>query len=86
MQGVFHFLAKNLGFGVYNVHTGFDPLYIDQVVQTLKDNGIAVSPFIMTVPVSWLHWISSRTAWKNGAGIKATAPFSTRRLSAFLYL
>ncbi|UWT98751.1 exoribonuclease II [Proteus vulgaris] len=33
-------LAKNLGFGVYNVHTGFDPLYIDQVVQTLKDNGI----------------------------------------------
>lgn len=33
-------LEKNLGFGVYNVHTGFDPLYIEQVVQTLKDNGI----------------------------------------------
>ena len=27
-------------FGIYNVHTGFDPLYIDQVSQTLKEHGI----------------------------------------------
>ncbi|MEY0159932.1 RNB domain-containing ribonuclease, partial [Providencia manganoxydans] len=33
-------LSRNLGFGIYNVHTGFDPLYIDQVSQTLKEHGI----------------------------------------------
>lgn len=33
-------LKDKLGFGVFNVHMGFDPLQIDQVVQTLKDNGI----------------------------------------------
>lgn len=43
-------LEKNLGFGVYNVHTGFDPLYVDQVVQTLKDNGIeTVSEQLLTL-------------------------------------
>ncbi|WP_166264954.1 exoribonuclease II [Providencia sp. M-27] len=33
-------LKEKLGFGVFNVHMGFEPLQIDQVVQTLKDNGI----------------------------------------------
>lgn len=33
-------LKDKLGFGVFNVHMGFDPLQIDQVVQTLKDHGI----------------------------------------------
>ncbi|EKT56192.1 exoribonuclease II [Providencia sneebia] len=33
-------LKNKLGFGVFNVHLGFEPLQIDQVVQTLKDNGI----------------------------------------------
>lgn len=33
-------LKNKLGFGVFNVHAGFDPLNIEQVVQTLKDNGI----------------------------------------------
>ena len=33
-------LKQKLGFGVFNVHNGFDPLHIEQVVQILKDNGI----------------------------------------------
>ncbi|MTB65844.1 exoribonuclease II [Providencia sp. wls1943] len=33
-------LKNKLGFGVFNVHMGFEPLQIEQVVQTLKDNGI----------------------------------------------
>ncbi|MGG4607124.1 exoribonuclease II [Providencia sp. Me31A] len=33
-------LKEKLGFGVFNVHMGFEPLQIEQVVQTLKDNGI----------------------------------------------
>lgn len=33
-------LKEKLGFGIFNVHMGFEPLQIDQVVQTLKDNGI----------------------------------------------
>nr|WP_314267455.1 exoribonuclease II [uncultured Moellerella sp.] len=33
-------LKQKLGFGVFNIHNGFDPLHIEQVVQILKDNGI----------------------------------------------
>nr|ELR5186893.1 exoribonuclease II [Providencia rettgeri] len=33
-------LKEKLGFGVFNVHMGFEPLQIEQVVQTLKDHGI----------------------------------------------
>lgn len=33
-------LKNSLGFGVFNVHMGFEPLQIEQVVQTLKDHGI----------------------------------------------
>lgn len=33
-------LKNTLGFGVFNVHMGFEPLQIEQVVQTLKDHGI----------------------------------------------
>ncbi|WP_265497423.1 exoribonuclease II [Providencia rustigianii] len=36
-------LKNKLGFGVFNVHMGFDPVQIEQVVQTLKDNGIEVN-------------------------------------------
>ncbi|MEG0278947.1 MAG: exoribonuclease II [Morganella sp. (in: enterobacteria)] len=33
-------LDKELGFGVYNVHTGLDPLTVDQAVALLAENGI----------------------------------------------
>ncbi|MGJ0628401.1 exoribonuclease II [Xenorhabdus bovienii] len=33
-------LRDKLGFGIYNVHTGFEPTQIDQVVDVLKENGI----------------------------------------------
>ncbi|EPG4007910.1 exoribonuclease II [Providencia stuartii] len=33
-------LKNTLGFGVFNVHMGFEPLQIEQVVQTLKEHGI----------------------------------------------
>ncbi|ERT11491.1 exoribonuclease II [Photorhabdus temperata J3] len=33
-------LRDKLGFGVYNVHTGFEPLQIEQVVELLKENSI----------------------------------------------
>ncbi len=36
-------LRDHFGFGVYNVHTGFDPLLIDQVVRVLQDNGVETS-------------------------------------------
>ncbi|MCO7261427.1 exoribonuclease II [Dickeya zeae] len=33
-------LRDTLGFGIYNVHTGFDPVSIDQAVAVLESNGI----------------------------------------------
>ncbi|KLU14651.1 MULTISPECIES: exoribonuclease II [Xenorhabdus] len=33
-------LRDKLGFGFYNVHTGFEPTQIEQVVEVLKENGI----------------------------------------------
>ncbi|MBE8595000.1 exoribonuclease II [Xenorhabdus sp. BG5] len=33
-------LRDKLGFGIYNVHTGFEPTQIEQVVEVLKENGI----------------------------------------------
>ena len=33
-------LKEKLGFGIFNVHMGFDPLHIEQVVNTLKEHGI----------------------------------------------
>ncbi|MDC9580494.1 exoribonuclease II [Xenorhabdus sp. PR6a] len=33
-------LRDKLGFGIYNVHTGFEPTQIEQVVDVLKEHGI----------------------------------------------
>ncbi|NIG62421.1 MAG: exoribonuclease II [Serratia symbiotica] len=33
-------LRDHLGFGVYNVHTGFDPLLVEQAVSVLQANGV----------------------------------------------
>ncbi|AJC66669.1 MULTISPECIES: exoribonuclease II [Dickeya] len=33
-------LRDTVGFGIYNVHTGFDPVSIDQAVAVLESNGI----------------------------------------------
>ncbi|MBD2812433.1 exoribonuclease II [Xenorhabdus sp. Vera] len=33
-------LRDKLGFGIYNVHTGFESTQIDQVVEVIKENGI----------------------------------------------
>lgn len=33
-------LRDKLGFGVYNVHTGFEPTQIEQVIEVLKEHGI----------------------------------------------
>lgn len=34
------FLAKNLGFGIFNKHTGFDQDKLNQIIKILKANGI----------------------------------------------
>ncbi len=36
-------LHKHLGFGIYNVHTGFDPHLINQAVTMLNSNGFSVT-------------------------------------------
>ena len=33
-------LRDRLGFGIYNVHTGFDPLLVEQAVTVLQGNGV----------------------------------------------
>lgn len=33
-------LGDHLGFGVYNVHNGFDPLLVEQAVKVLRANGV----------------------------------------------
>jgi exoribonuclease-2 len=33
-------LRDRLGFGIYNVHTGFDPLLVEQAVNVLQANGV----------------------------------------------
>lgn len=35
-------LSRQLGFGIFNAHPGFDPSKVDQVVTILKNNGIEV--------------------------------------------
>ncbi|MWP47382.1 exoribonuclease II [Gilliamella sp. Pas-s27] len=34
-------LQTNIGFGIFNIHSGFDNKYIEQVVKFLNDNGIS---------------------------------------------
>lgn len=36
-------LRDHLGFGIYNVHTGFDPLLVDQAISVLHTNGVNAS-------------------------------------------
>ncbi len=38
------FLREKLGFGIYNVHTGFDPANTEQLAEMLKTHGITVDP------------------------------------------
>ncbi len=33
-------LKNNIGFGIFNIHSGFDPKYIEQILKILNDNGI----------------------------------------------
>lgn len=35
-------LKEKLGFGIYNVHNGFDPAQVDQAVTVLSNNGVEV--------------------------------------------
>ncbi|QCR36179.1 exoribonuclease II [Nissabacter sp. SGAir0207] len=44
-------LRDRLGFGVYNVHTGFDPALVEQAVAILQANGIEADPAeLLTLP------------------------------------
>ncbi|WP_114195095.1 exoribonuclease II [Edaphovirga cremea] len=44
-------LRDRLGFGVYNVHTGFDPALVDQAVTVLQTHGIeADAAHLLTLP------------------------------------
>ena len=40
-QALTMLLQDKIGFGIFNIHTGFDTKYIDQIVKTLADHGIA---------------------------------------------
>lgn len=33
-------LQHKIGFGIFNIHSGFDPKYIEQILKTLNDHGI----------------------------------------------
>ncbi|WP_145513952.1 exoribonuclease II [Yersinia massiliensis] len=44
-------LRDNLGFGIYNVHTGFDPALVDQAATVLQANGVEADPqALLTLP------------------------------------
>ncbi|MGE4799761.1 exoribonuclease II [Yersinia hibernica] len=44
-------LRDNLGFGIYNVHTGFDPALVEQAANVLQANGVEASPAaLLTLP------------------------------------
>ncbi|HFQ6647021.1 TPA: exoribonuclease II [Yersinia enterocolitica] len=44
-------LRDNLGFGIYNVHTGFDPALVDQAANVLQANGVEADPqALLTLP------------------------------------
>lgn len=44
-------LRDNLGFGIYNVHTGFDPLLVENAVTVLQANGVeAKAEELLTLP------------------------------------
>ncbi|HDL6961482.1 TPA: exoribonuclease II [Yersinia enterocolitica] len=44
-------LRDNLGFGIYNVHTGFDPALVEQAANVLQANGVAADPqALLTLP------------------------------------
>ena len=46
-------LRDNLGFGIYNVHTGFDPALVEQAANVLQANGVEADPqALLTLPVS----------------------------------
>lgn len=44
-------LRDNLGFGIYNVHTGFDPALVEQAANVLQANGVEADPqALLTLP------------------------------------
>ncbi|CQH17538.1 exoribonuclease II [Yersinia enterocolitica] len=44
-------LRDNLGFGIYNVHTGFDPARVEQAANVLQANGVEADPqALLTLP------------------------------------
>ncbi|CNF35017.1 exoribonuclease II [Yersinia pseudotuberculosis] len=44
-------LRDHLGFGIYNVHTGFDPALVEQAASVLKANGVDADPqALLTLP------------------------------------
>lgn len=44
-------LREHLGFGIYNVHTGFDPALVEQAASVLKANGVGADPqALLTLP------------------------------------
>lgn len=44
-------LREHLGFGIYNVHTGFDPALVEQAASVLKANGVDADPqALLTLP------------------------------------
>lgn len=44
-------LCDNLGFGIYNVHTGFDPALVEQAATVLQANGVEADPqALLTLP------------------------------------
>ncbi|CNH79729.1 exoribonuclease II [Yersinia enterocolitica] len=44
-------LRDNLGFGIYNVHTGFDPALVEKAANVLQANGVEADPqALLTLP------------------------------------
>lgn len=67
-------LQTNIGFGIFNIHSGFDNKYIEQVVKFLNDNGI--SEFDKESLLSFDGYVRLRRIIDN-------VPFLTAKLRKF---
>ena len=73
-QALTMMLNEKIGFGIYNIHTGFDTKYLDQILKILADNGI--TEFDKTSLTSFAGYIKLRRIIDND-------PFLAMRLRKF---
>ncbi len=82
-------LRDKLGFGVYNVHTGFDPANTEQLAALLKTHDVHVDPTEVLTPKGSAscagNWtlsrpVSSTAAFAASSRLRKSAPSRARAL------